>query len=58
MNFAASLVEMNQRERLPMPKMMLRVLLLMAAVTVAAGGFVIGACSYELDRAATQHTPH
>jgi hypothetical protein len=41
-----------------MPKMMLRVLLLMAAVTVAAGGFVIGACSYELDRAATQHAPH
>jgi hypothetical protein len=34
---------------------MLRALLLAAAVAVAAGGFVIGACSYELDRAMALH---
>jgi hypothetical protein len=38
-----------------MPTMMLRVLFLVAAVAVAAGGFVMGACSYELDRAEALH---
>lgn len=38
-----------------MPKIMCRILFLVAAVTAAAGGFVIGASSYELDRAAGLH---
>lgn len=45
---------MNQMGR-AMPRMMFRVMFLAAAVAVAAGGFVFGACSYELDRTMALH---
>jgi hypothetical protein len=45
---------MNQTSR-DMPPMMFRILFVMAAVAVAAGGFALGASSYELDRSAAMH---
>jgi hypothetical protein len=51
MNFAPCRIDLNQMSR-PMRTMMLRILFLTAAVAAATGGFVIGASSYDLDRAA------
>jgi len=37
---------------------MLRILFLLAAVAAAAGGFMIGASSYDLDRNESIERPH